>query len=64
LDRLCELNVIEQVTNVCNTTVVKNAWKQGQKLVVHGWIYSIGDGILRQQVPEIDSLEARWPRPG
>jgi len=57
-DRLCELNVIEQVTNVCNTTVVKNAWKQGQKLVVHGWIYSIGDGILRQQVPEIDSLEA------
>jgi carbonic anhydrase len=57
-DRLCELNVIEQVTNVCNTTVVKNAWKRGQSLVVHGWIYSISDGILRQQVPEIDSLAA------
>jgi len=58
LDRLCELNVTEQVTNVCNTTIVKNAWKQGYPLVVHGWIYSISDGILRQQVPEIDSLEA------
>jgi len=58
LDRLCELNVTEQVTNVCNTTIVKNAWKQGRRLVVHGWIYSIADGILRQQVPEIDSLQA------
>jgi carbonic anhydrase len=58
LDRLCELNVTEQVTNVCNTTIVKNAWKQGRRLVVHGWTYSIGDGILRQQVPEIDSLTA------
>jgi len=58
LDRLCELNVTEQVTNVCNTTIVKHAWKQGRRLVVHGWTYSIGDGILRQQVPEIDSLEA------
>jgi carbonic anhydrase len=56
LERLCELNVTEQVTNVCNTTIVKNAWKQGRRLSVHGWIYSIGDGILRQQVPEIDSL--------
>ena len=56
LDRLCELNVTEQVTNVCNTTIVKNAWKKGQRLVVHGWTYSISDGILRQQVPEIDSL--------
>jgi carbonic anhydrase len=58
LDRLCELNVTEQVTNVCNTTIVKHAWEQGRQLVVHGWIYSIADGILRQQVPEIDSLEA------
>lgn len=37
---------------------LKNAWKQGHRLVVHGWIYSIGDGILRQQVPEIASLDA------
>jgi carbonic anhydrase len=58
VDRLCELNVTEQVTNVCNTTIVKNAWKRGRRLVVHGWTYSIRDGILRQQVAEIDSLEA------
>jgi carbonic anhydrase len=58
VDRLCELNVTEQVTNVCNTTIVKNAWKQGRRLIVHGWTYSIRDGILRQQVPEIDSLDA------
>lgn len=58
LDRLCELNVTEQVTNVCNTTIVKNAWKQGQRLIVHGWTYSLADGILQQQIPEIDSLQA------
>ncbi|WP_163836028.1 carbonate dehydratase [Spartinivicinus ruber] len=44
---LCELNVIEQVANVCHTTIVQNAWKAGQELAVHGWIYSIEDGILR-----------------
>lgn len=43
---LCELNVIEQVANVCHTTVVQNAWKAGQSLSVHGWVYSIGDGVL------------------
>ena len=47
LDRLCELNVIEQVVNVCQTTIVQGAWKSGQELAVHGWIYSIEDGILR-----------------
>ncbi len=47
LDLLCELNVKEQVTNICNTTIVQNAWKQGRELSVHGWIYSIEDGILR-----------------
>ncbi len=46
-DRLCELNVIEQVANVCHTTIVQNAWKAGQSLAVHGWIYRIEDGILR-----------------
>ncbi|MCG8344808.1 MAG: carbonate dehydratase [Chlorobiales bacterium] len=46
-DKMCELNVIEQVANVCNTTVVRNAWKNGQELSVHGWIYSIENGILR-----------------
>ena len=47
LDLLCELNVTEQVTNVCNTTIVRNAWKQGKELSVHGWIYSIKNGILK-----------------
>jgi carbonic anhydrase len=46
-DKLCELNVIEQVSNVCQTTVVKEAWARGQKLDVHGWIYAIRDGLLR-----------------
>jgi carbonic anhydrase len=46
LDFLCELNVIEQVANVCHTTIVQGAWKSGQKLAVHGWIYSIEDGRL------------------
>lgn len=44
---LCELNVIEQVANVCHTTIVQNAWKSGQELSVHGWIYSIEDGLLK-----------------
>jgi carbonic anhydrase len=46
-DRLCELNVIEQVVNVCHTTVVREAWSRGQELAVHGWIYGLGDGLLR-----------------
>ncbi len=47
VDRLCELNVVRQVGNVCYTSFVQNAWKQGRELSVHGWIYSIGDGVLR-----------------
>jgi carbonic anhydrase len=46
-DRLCELNVIEQVSNVCQTTIVQNAWEQKQELAVHGWIYGLTDGLLR-----------------
>jgi carbonic anhydrase len=45
--RLCELNVIEQVVNMCETTVVRDAWSRGQRLAVHGWIYGLGDGLLR-----------------
>ena len=45
--RLCELNVIEQVNNICNATIVKNAWKNGASLSVHGWIYNIENGILK-----------------
>ncbi len=46
-DRLCELNVIEQVVNVSQTTVVRDAWDRGQELAVHGWVYGLHDGILR-----------------
>ena len=47
IDRLCELNVIEQVANVCQSTVVRDAWSRGQALAVHGWIYDLKDGIIR-----------------
>lgn len=47
LDRLCELNVIEQVLNVGRTTIVQSAWGRGQELSVHGVIYGVGDGLLR-----------------
>jgi carbonic anhydrase len=46
-DRLCELNVIEQVANVCHTTIARDAWERGQELTVHGWIYGLQDGLLR-----------------
>src|SRR5262245_1277221 len=46
-DRLCELNVIEQVANVCQTTIARDAWERGQGLSVHGWVYGIQDGLLR-----------------
>ena len=45
--RLCEYNVIEQVANVCHTTIVRDAWERGQSLSVHGWIYGLRDGLLR-----------------
>lgn len=45
-NKLCELNVIEQVANVCHTTIVQGAWSSGQELTVHGWVYGIHDGIL------------------
>ncbi len=46
-DRLCELNVLEQVANVCQTTIVRDAWERGQRISVHGWIYGLNDGLLR-----------------
>jgi carbonic anhydrase len=45
-ERLCELNVVEQVTNVCQTTIVQDAWERGQELTVHGWVYGLRDGKL------------------
>lgn len=47
INLLCELNVVEQVENICHTAIVQNAWSSGQELSVHGWIYSIEDGILK-----------------
>jgi len=47
VNRLCELNVIEQVNNVCHTTIVQDAWDRGQSLAVHGWIYSIRNGLIK-----------------
>ena len=47
LDKLCELNVVEQVLNVSRTTIVQSAWSRGQELAIHGWIYGISDGLLR-----------------
>ena len=47
VDRLCELNVIEQVANVCQTTIVRDAWERGQELAVHGWVYGLKDGLVR-----------------
>jgi carbonic anhydrase len=46
LDKLCEFNVIEQVLNVSETTVLRDAWSRGQDLTVHGWIYGVADGLL------------------
>ncbi|OGV49900.1 MAG: carbonic anhydrase [Lentisphaerae bacterium GWF2_52_8] len=47
LRRLCELNAVEQVINVGNTTIVQDAWRRGQEIAIHGWIYDIADGLLR-----------------
>jgi carbonic anhydrase len=57
--RLCELNVIEQVTNVCQTTIVLEAWERAQELTIHGWIYGLRDGLLRDlNVTITNSAEA------
>ncbi|MEO8035543.1 MAG: carbonate dehydratase [Acidobacteriota bacterium] len=54
-DRLCELNVIEQVVNVSNTTVVRDAWIRGQVLSIHGWVYGLHDGLLRDLGMSVNS---------
>jgi len=59
VDRLCELNVIEQVRNVARTTIVQRAWQRGQELVVHGWIYGLQDGLLRDLGVSIDNADER-----
>jgi carbonic anhydrase len=55
VDRLCELNVIEQTLNVCETTIIQDAWARGQSLQVHGWIYGLTDGLIRDLKITMDS---------
>jgi carbonic anhydrase len=63
LHRLCELNVVEQVINVAQTTIVQQAWERGQGLAVHGWIYALSDGLLRDLDVSLSSIgESRRPR--
>ena len=60
LNRLCELNVAEQVQNVAETTVVQDAWNRGQELEIHGWIYGLADGLLRDldiSISDVPSLQ-------
>ena len=59
--RLCELNVIEQVVNVCQTTMVEDAWARGQTLSVHGWVYSLLDGRVRELGMDVSSREELAP---
>ncbi len=61
-DRLCELNTIEQVVNVCQTIVVQDAWKRGQRLTVHGWVYGLKDGLIRDLGINVSRREDLMPR--
>ncbi|MBC3884288.1 carbonate dehydratase [Undibacterium griseum] len=56
-DRLCELNVIEQVVNLCQTTIIQDAWERGQSVTVHGWVYGLQDGLLNALGMTISSQE-------
>jgi len=59
--RLCELNAIEQVTNVCRTTMVMDAWERGQKLSVHAWCYSLDNGHMNDLSMHVDSRASLQP---
>ncbi len=61
MDRLCELNVIEQVANVCHTTIARDAWERGQELEVHGWIYGLQDGLLRDLNVTVTEFQETLP---
>ncbi|GGA73693.1 carbonic anhydrase [Neiella marina] len=54
---MCELNVREQVANVCHTTIVQNAWRNGQELSVHGWIYGLDDGLIKDMNVSVSRLD-------
>ncbi len=57
LDRMCELNVVEQVGHVCRSTVLQEAWRRGQRVEIHGWIYSLKDGLLRDLGVGVEGAE-------
>ncbi len=57
MDLLCELNVMTQVSHVCHTTIAQNAWARGQKLSVHGWVYSLQDGLLKDLDCTVDQID-------
>lgn len=62
--RMCELNVLEQVLNACQTTVVQDAWDRGQDLTVHSWVYGLKDGLVRDlglSVSSNDEIDAKYP---
>ena len=59
--RLCELNAIEQVVNVCQTTVLQDAWARGQSVTVHGWVYGLHDGRVRNMGMDVASPEQLAP---
>lgn len=61
LNLLCEVSVRQQVLNVCHTSIVQNAWREGRELAVHGWIYGIGDGLLKDLGFMIDSAKLLEP---
>ena len=61
IDRLCELNVVDQVVNVCRTTIVRDAWRRGQDVSVHGWVYGLKDGLLRDLNMCITNVEEIEP---
>jgi carbonic anhydrase len=61
-DRLCELNVLEQVINVCQTTIVQDAWERGQGLTVHSWVYSLEDGIVRDLGMAVSQPDTLMPQ--
>lgn len=58
LDALCELNVLEQSLNVCQTTVVQDAWERGQEVVVHGWVYGLHNGLINDMSMSVASADA------
>jgi carbonic anhydrase len=57
VNALCELNVVEQALNVCQTTIVQDAWQRGQELIVHGWVYGLHNGLLQDLAMTVSRLD-------